>query len=617
MNKERFIKIIDKYTVTISVIIGIAIALGLKLVFISNTNYLGYNSEPNNIMYIIITIGISSLIFYNTRIKDRRLWIVSIIIGIIFSITYYLGEIQNEYIYTTITLSKKFILYTIIKLLTFWLLFTNCIVWMFNKIPLLLKRFKTKKEYKYFTANKKSIFVIALVFFISYLPFFMYYYPGNINTDNMGSFYQITGMKPYSNFQPILYTLIFGGLWNLGKLIFGTSTAGVAVYTVFQMLCTSMVFSIILYYMAKRKIDLKWRIITFLFLLLNPMNGWFAVRAEKGMLFHLTFILVVLGIIDIVKNKEEFFEKKWKPICFIIATILMIFIRNNGIYGFILAIPFLILACKQILKKILVLCMTILITILAVQGPIYRIFNINYSNPAEALSIPMQQFARISKYAGDRISEEDKKTIEKYFKVTSEELAENYTPWFADTVKWVFDSEEFKNDKLTFILQYMKFYFKFPVQSTLSIIFNTGNNYCPNFNVWGIVRNFGNETQEIYATVGAGDKEYFEKFMSTYPIEHQKIINFSYLDTLNKELIKIPLFSDLLSNIGLYFWMLVLCFAYCIYTKKYENIVMLLPVIGLWITTVAAPMVDLRYIYPMFLTIPLYIGIIVKDYKKE
>ena len=77
----------------------------------------------------------------------------------------------------------------------------------------------------------------------------------------------------------------------------------------------------------------------------------------------------------------------------------------------ILAIPFLILACKQIWKKILVLCMTILITILAVQGPIYKIFNINYSNPAEALSIPMQQFARISKYAGYRISEEDKKTI--------------------------------------------------------------------------------------------------------------------------------------------------------------------------------------------------------------
>ena len=45
MNKERFIKIIDKYTVTISVIIGIAIALGLKLVFISNTNYLGYNID--------------------------------------------------------------------------------------------------------------------------------------------------------------------------------------------------------------------------------------------------------------------------------------------------------------------------------------------------------------------------------------------------------------------------------------------------------------------------------------------------------------------------------------------------------------------------------------------
>ena len=118
---------------------------------------------------------------------------------------------------------------------------------LFNKLPVLASKFNTKKEWKLFTNNKKSLFVVALLFFISYLPYFLYYFPGNINTDNIGSLYQITGIKPYSNMQPIVYTLIYGGLWNLGKMIFGTSTAGVATYTVFQMLYTSIVFSIILY----------------------------------------------------------------------------------------------------------------------------------------------------------------------------------------------------------------------------------------------------------------------------------------------------------------------------------------------------------------------------------
>ena len=117
----------------------------------------------------------------------------------------------------------------------------------------------------------------------------MNYYPGNIVTDSIGSILQITGRANYTNFQPLLYTFILGGIWNLGKAIFGSSVAGIALYSIFQMICTSITFSFVLYYMAKKNISLKWRIITFLFLILNPLNGWFVVRCEKGMLFHLSF----------------------------------------------------------------------------------------------------------------------------------------------------------------------------------------------------------------------------------------------------------------------------------------------------------------------------------------
>ena len=146
---------------------------------------------------------------------------------------------------------------------------------------------------------------------------------------------------------------------------------------------------------------------------------------------------------------------------------------------------------------------------------------------------------------------------------------------------------------------------------------NTGNNYSPNFNSWSLLRNFGTETQEIYKTVGEGDKQRFNEFMTKYPIENKPIVNFGFLDFLNDELIKTPIFSNILINIGLYFWILILCFAYCVYKKQYKNMVMMLPILGLWATAIAAPMVDLRYIYPMFLTAPLYIGIIIRDCKIE
>ena len=88
-----------------------------------------------------------------------------------------------------------------------------------------------------------------------------------------------------------------------------------------------------------------------------------------------------------------------------------------------------------------------------------------------------------------------------------------------------------------------------------------------------------------------------------------------FLDKINEELVKgtIPILTIVIENIGFYFWLLVLCFAYCVYKKQYKDIVMLLPILGLWVTTIAAPMVDLRFIYSMFLIMPVYIGIIAKN----
>lgn len=611
---KNFIK---KHMTLISVVIGFLIALGLKLEFIQDGNFLGYTTRANDMLYLLFTIGICILIYYSAKIKDKRLWIVSTIVGFIFAVCYYLGDIQNAYMYTYVPTSKKFILYSAVKLVTYFVLFTNCVAMLFNKLPLLVAKFNSQKECKFFTNNKKSFWIVALIFFISYIPFFLHYYPGNVNTDSVGSLYQITGISPYTNFQPIVYTLILGGLWNLGKAIFGTSVAGIALYSVFQMICTSLVFSTIIYYMAKRKVDIKWRVVTFLFLLLNPLNGWFVVRCEKGILFHLSLVLVIIGIIDIIHEKEKFFEKKWKPILLGLISIMMMFIRNNGIYALALALPFLIWACKNARKQIVILFGATLATVLVIQGPIFKMLNINYSNPGEALSVPIQQFARITKYDNGRLTEEDKENMQRYFDKDLNILAQEYLPWKSDAVKLHFSAEEFGKDKMSFIGQYFKLAFKYPVQTVSSIVLNTGNNYSPNFNIWGLIRDYGTETQDAYGTLGGANDESFKKFITAYPIEAEPIVNIEILNKINNELIKgnIPIISNLFGNIGFYFWILTLCFAYCAYKKEYKNMVMMLPILGLWVTTIAAPMVDLRYIYPMFLTAPIFIGIIIRDVK--
>ena len=54
---------LEQHLILISVLLGMFIALGLKLEFIKDTNFLGFVERPNGIMYLLITTGIMLLMY--------------------------------------------------------------------------------------------------------------------------------------------------------------------------------------------------------------------------------------------------------------------------------------------------------------------------------------------------------------------------------------------------------------------------------------------------------------------------------------------------------------------------------------------------------------------------
>ncbi|MCI8410859.1 MAG: hypothetical protein HFJ40_00080, partial [Clostridia bacterium] len=110
MKRGNIINAIEKHRTLLSIILAMLIALGLKLEFIQEGNFLGYTARANDMIYLLFSIGIGVFIYYTTKIKEKRLWIISILVGIIFAICYYLGDIQNDYIHTYVPTSKKFMI---------------------------------------------------------------------------------------------------------------------------------------------------------------------------------------------------------------------------------------------------------------------------------------------------------------------------------------------------------------------------------------------------------------------------------------------------------------------------------------------------------------------------
>lgn len=600
----------------ISIIIAIFSAFILNLQFNKETNWIGFELQGNFSIFVLgLIVGIYFLVNYSIKIKDKRLTICSIILGVVFAITYFIGYLGNTYLTTTVPISKKFILYMVLKISDYFLIFSATIKALIFKLDDIRKKNldKNEKEYNFFTNNKKSLFVIAIVFFISYIPYILYYYPGTIFYDNIQCLMEITGKEQYSNFQPILYTAIYGGLWNLGKLVFGSGNAGILLYTLLQVAYTSSTFSIVLYYMAKRNISFKWRIITFLLLIFNPIIGMLAVRGEKGMFFHLSLILVVIGIIDVLYEKEKFFKKKWKPVVFVILVLFMTLMRNNGLYILILTIPFVLIYFRKN-RKLLVYSVIVLIIpvimLLIIKGPVFKILGVEQTLDREMFSIPSQQIGRIMKYGKDNLTEEEKEEINQYINIADYDLGEIYMPELSDNTKAMIRNDAIKDGKIGFIKLYFKLAFKYPIQTIMAFIDNTYSYYAPNGTNIGGVRNYNQETEDVLRNFviecNPGKISNYQEY-DYYP---QHIVNFKIIDEINTEFSykRVPIFSMLFTGIGFYFWILLFLITYSIYTKNYKNICMYMPIFILWLTTIAGPVNDIRYIYSIILIMPLYIG---------
>ena len=96
--KFQFKEIVSKYRILISIILGIFVALGIQLKFFCDANTMGFVTKINDAMYLLFCIGICVLLYYSSKIKNIRLWRVSIVVGIIFAICYFLGDLQNDFI---------------------------------------------------------------------------------------------------------------------------------------------------------------------------------------------------------------------------------------------------------------------------------------------------------------------------------------------------------------------------------------------------------------------------------------------------------------------------------------------------------------------------------------
>lgn len=545
----------------------------------------------NQIIWLFLCVFIYIIFKQSDKYEGKRLKVCSSILGILLSIFQVLGIMTNgNWIVSEVIVTKEVVMFMLAKFITYGVIFYNIIKILFSLIEQIDWN-KTRKDI--LKPSLKTFIVVALLLFIVWLPYFLNYYPGITSFDTHYQLMQGFGKVPYNNHHPVVHTFIMSSVVKVGHAITGDYNLGIALYVILQMIFCAITLSFVIYYMGKRNINPIIKMITFLCFAFVPFVPQFSIAVWKDVPFAMFMVWLLIGIIEMITKEEKFFAKKRNLGLFMLITLCVLFFRNNGVYIIILTLPFAIVWKRKYWKQILIILGIPIIFYYIITGPVFTKFNIAKSSSKEMLSIPMQQMARIVKYKGDELSEEDKNIIGQYINIDT--AAENYDPTISDPIKNEFNDGTFNQDKLNLIKLYVKLVIKYPGETLEALVGNTYGYYYPEVVTYSIATGVYKSPFEA------------EQFMN---LHEDQIVNIPILDNMIDSIYdkQIPIVS-LIANIGFVFWIVLGIVFYNIYQKRYNYLLMFIPVGVLYLTCLASPVSgELRYIYAMFVSLPLFIG---------
>lgn len=435
----------------------------------------------------------------------------------------------------------------------------------------------------------KHIFVISMILcFVAWFPYFLHLYPGVMTPDSVNQLEQAMGMQRYSNHHPWVHTLLIKYTYKLGKMIGGSNNAGVACYTLTQMLICSTAVGFILDTLNRIKVRTGFLVASIIFFALVPFNGVFAVTMWKDIIFGYIVVCFNCVLIRILILKEE---KMY--IAMGLLGIAVCLFRSNGWYGFILTsviLGFYFIKTHKNIKYVLALAVAILVSGL-VRGPVMKHFDVIQPDFVESVSLPLQQVARVL-VNKEFLYQNETDLIEKVIDTTY--VDKLYDETFSDNIKELVragNPDYLANHKKDFLKLYLKLGLRYPNVYLSAFIGQAGGYWYPDTlhsiaNVEGISSN----ECGVYANPLIGGKlivkakEIWIKLGGMVPI------------------------YGLLWSTGSVVWMFLIFIGYLILHKKLCKIMVLTPTICLFATVLIATPVsgDFRYIYYMVLALPLF-----------
>ncbi|MDE7311321.1 MAG: hypothetical protein K2N87_06835 [Eubacterium sp.] len=433
------------------------------------------------------------------------------------------------------------------------------------------------------------------VFFLSFLVLsvwnlfilFSCRYPGLLTYDSMNQIEQfISGL--YSNHHPFYHTILLRFFVTAGFKIFGDMNAAVAVYHVFQILFMAMCFSIIVLTLYEMKVKIKIICFAAAWYLLMPFHIVYSFTMWKDVMFGGFVSLFIVSAFRILRTvgKHVFFNY----VLLMVSGIGVCVFRSNGLLAFlIIFLVFIILFGKKEKRVCFLMFTTIAISFLMKHYAL-EILGVSQPNLEEALSIPLQQIARVAVDHND-FSDQQRAALCQVIEVDA--IAEAYTAWSSDPIKNLVQNKRSQqyiiDHKFELLKTYIEIGCKHPFTYIKAWIDETKGFWNAGYPYWrwtdGVMENPYGIKQTVHSS-----------FMDRY------LKDYLWLFSEHR-------FLQLFLSIGFHIWINLFLCVMSIIRRDKVGISICVPVLAILATLVISTPVyaEFRYIYAVFCSLPFLI----------
>lgn len=456
-----------------------------------------------------------------------------------------------------------------------------------------LDKFTQGKSSKKPIKRTPSYALCVILMFLCWLPALLSVFPGVFSYDAYDEWQQIVNGAITSH-HPVIHVLLLGGLVEGIHTLTGSYNAGIATYSVLQMLILANIFAISIRLMRKeQKISPIWQWFALLFFCLSPVVQMFSICATKDILFAGAQLLFFQYVFIFYQNPEAIFTNKKHLWGLGVSAFFAMTLRNNGLYIVLIVGVLMLIRCfrnyRTFFKKFAIVCLVVLLGYGIYVGPVYGVLGVQKGGVQEMLSVPLQQMARVYRYDFDSLEQED---LELLYEIVPQENIESYRPTVADFVKSGFNQSAFEEHKLDFFKLWIKLGVKHPLTYANSFLVNTVDGWYPK----AVIDGYRNDKNNYY--------DYRVSEPGTEVVLLPKV--HEYYDAISHDReVQENGWSFLFLSPGWYFILFLQMLLYNICHKRYDTIVpFMVPMLN-FATVLLGPMALVRYVLIFFYGLPL------------